>query len=108
MILSKKKIANIENRLNELDNVNRHIQLDVITDLETPIKRPGTDIVLYGLYYRVSLQDRFNNIIEQTELKEDAPGTKPADLIHYFTSRYNVPVKITFYDIQNGVEVKKC
>ena len=72
------------------------------------IKKPGTDIVLYGLYYRVSLQDRFNNIIEQTELKEDAPGTKPADLIHYFTSRYNVPVKMTFYDIQNGVEVKKC
>ena len=71
MILSKKKIANIENRLNELDNVNRHIQLDIITDLETPIKKPGTDIVLYGLYYRVSLQDRFNNIIEQTELKED-------------------------------------
>ena len=42
MILSKKKIANIENRLNELDNVNRHIQLDVITDLETPIKKTGT------------------------------------------------------------------
>lgn len=108
MILSnKKKIENIEKRLNELDNANRHIQLDVITDLETPIKKPGTDIILYGLYYRVSLQDRFNNIIEQTDLKEDAT-TKPADLIQYFTSKYNVPVKMAFYDIQNGVEVKKC
>ena len=44
-------------------------------------------------------------ILETTELKEDAPGTKPADLIHYFTCG---PDEVKCWTVRKGSKAPKA
>lgn len=102
MMQVKNRLQKLTHKLQELDNKTTKIVLEDITDTESyTTDEDGNK--LYANYNQITIYDRYNNIIEQTDFIKDK---KPADILDAYYKKYRgAVVDLQFYNLINGVKV---
>lgn len=105
MILTKKRLQKLEDKLQQIDNANITIRLETLTELDSyEINETGHK--LYPIYYQVFITNRYNKVIEQTEYIKDK---KPREILDLFYNKYpGAKVNLCFYDLRDGVKQEEA